>query len=177
MQSKLIYTFCIWLTTILYCHPPPLHLWSPVTSSRRVRRWQWQSILSRDTRHTRTWSLWSRSPEPQSGHRDLYLWPVGCAEPLLLMSITMAPLLATRAGRRNKTNTYSYSLHWILMGFVTGPSSGEQLGSTKSMTSVSEEETTALWMLSPGQTARNVDSKGVSRYELFQYSRPYKMKC
>ena len=101
MQSKLIYTFCIWLTTILYCQPPPLHLWSPVTSSRRVRRWQ--SVLSRDTHLTTphpTWSLWSRSPGPQSGHRDLYLWPVGCAEPLLLMSITMARLLATPAGYR-----------------------------------------------------------------------------
>ena len=43
------------------------------------------------------------------------------------------------------------------------------------MTSVSEAETIALWMLSPGQTARNVDSKDVLRYEMFQYSRPVKI--
>ena len=74
----------------------------------------------------------------------------------------MAPWLATPAGYRQIINHNQ-------IDFTTGPSSGELLGSTKSMTSVSEAETTALWMLSPGQTARNVDSKGVSRYEMFQY--------
>ena len=41
--------------------------------------------------------------------------------------------------------------------FCAGPSSGELLGNTKSMTSAPVVEIFALWMLSPGQTARNVD--------------------
>ena len=161
MQSKLIYTFCIWLTTLLYCHPPPLHLWSPVTSSRRVGRWQWQSVLSRDTHHT-------RHGASGAGARDLKVDTATSANDLRGMrgpscwcpSLWLSGLLLVQVIDK-------YSVHWKLMGFVTGPSSGELLGSTKSMTSVSEAETTALWMLSPGQTARNVDSKGVLRYEIF----------
>ena len=41
--------------------------------------------------------------------------------------------------------------------YCEGPSSGELLGNTKSMINVPAAEIFALWMLSPGQTARNAD--------------------